>query len=130
MNQVSSYENREVIFWNIDSYAEDILRALNPYLSMHGISGLFHYYSSYRLEGLNMSGKYLLFYCFEDKKAEEIARRWLNDKKIDIRFVALCQNYQQGMDAIGKDNDYAIQLPLKSESVVKCYEHCCKYPMN
>lgn len=114
---------REVILWDIGEYGDYITEILKEFLNYREIPGAFHYASSTNDLHLSQEKSYLLFYHRTDQKKGQKIREEIRKACKNVCYVALCRDYGEGINSMGRGDFYALKLPLDREKIIRCYEH-------
>lgn len=114
---------KEVVLWNMGRDGTPIVDAIKEYFASRGLSSSFHHVTEEQEPHLDENKKYLVFYRSSDPKSEKSAREFTKRKKLDSSFAAICSSYDEGIASMERGDCYALQLPLRQDKVVRCFEH-------
>lgn len=113
----------EFVFCNIASYAQVLCDELLANMHTDDENKIFYCTEGQTLKNLPTGIEYIVFYLFSDKKGCEQICELSKGKNWKIKKVALCKNYEEGITAIEKGNDYALKIPIEKEKVLSCINY-------
>lgn len=116
-------EYMKFVFYNIAPYAQVLREAMLANLHADSKEKTFYCIEEQTLENLPDCAEYIIFYLFSDKnRCEQIYEQTKGDRW-KIKKVALCKNYEEGITAMEKGNDYALKVPIEKEKVLCCLNY-------
>lgn len=108
------------VLYHVGPYKRDIQDALYSCSLMNGIEIEFIVMEEEMGIGNALNEEGVLFYLLADGgRLSEMRIPW--SKKI-----ALCQNFEEGIQALEEGSDYALQIPINKERLLRCCEFLCQ----
>ena len=103
------------IFFQIEPYEQDILDVIETYFEKSRIK-IDYIVVEEEMEFKNaLTGECNVFYLL----ANGLPKRW----SPYTRLIALCRNYEEGIQALEDGSDYALQIPINREKMIRCCEY-------
>lgn len=112
----------DVIFYNIEDYSSILKCMLSPYfLSLPFQTEYYDIVANQKDSTVSIQQSnqiQVLFYLIQNQ--EIVTRRNKLNKAQSIYYIAICKDYEQGIQAVRNGSDYALQIPLQEDKVKRC----------
>lgn len=115
-----------IIFYHINQYMKIVQCMLDAYFETHHIERTYYTIQEDTLV-VDLEAKnedVLLFYCFPERIQH--LHKFLSEHTIKAYIIALCQTFNEGIQAVNNGSDYALQLPLSPCKLNHCLEYLGK----